>query len=58
MLAFSAALMAIVATATTEPTIEPTAELTIEEQEALYHKLTGPYCDENAYTDPLCVHRA
>ena len=24
--------------------------------EALYTKITGPYCDENAFTDPLCMH--
>ena len=32
--------------------------LTLEEQEALYKKITGPYCDENALSDPLCVHKA
>jgi len=32
-------------------------ELTLDEQEALYLKVTGPYCDENAFTDPLCMHK-
>ena len=25
--------------------------------EALYNKITGPYCDENAFTDPMCSHK-
>ena len=31
--------------------------LTLEEQKALYEKITGPYCDENALLDPLCMHK-
>lgn len=31
-------------------------KLTLEEQEDLYKKITGPHCEENALTDPLCVH--
>ena len=33
-------------------------KMTLEEQEELYNRITGPYCDEYALTDPLCVHRA
>jgi len=32
--------------------------MTLEEQEDLYNRITGPYCEENALTDPLCVHKA
>ena len=32
-------------------------ELTMDEMEELYTKVTGPYCEENAFTDPMCVHR-
>ena len=33
-------------------------DMTLEEMESLYKKLTtGPYCDENALTDPLCMHK-
>ena len=49
---FISALVAVVAIA------EPFSELSIDEQKKLYEKLTGPYCDENAFTDPLCVHKA
>jgi len=31
-------------------------ELEMFAQEALYKTLTGPYCEENALTDPLCIH--
>ena len=32
-------------------------ELTMDQMEELYTKVTGPYCDEFAYIDPLCSHR-
>ena len=35
------------------------SEMSLAEQKALYERLTGPnYCDENAFSDPLCVHKA
>ena len=33
-------------------------KLTLEEQKALYERVTGPYCDQYAYTEPQCSHRA
>ena len=30
--------------------------LNLVQLEALYEKITGPYCEENAETDPLCMH--
>jgi len=36
--------------------LENEEELELSVQEALYKKLTGPYCEENALTDPLCSH--
>ena len=50
MRSFALALVASVAAAQ--------IKLTLEEQEELYNRITGPYCDENALTDPLCVHKA
>jgi hypothetical protein len=50
MLAFASAILASVAVAE--------ITMTLEEQEELYKRITGPYCDENALTDPLCVHKA
>ena len=35
-----------------------TNKLNLEEQIKLYEKLTGPYCDEHAFSDPLCQHKA
>jgi len=57
-----AALVAAVASATASARFNSVDShdlfnLTLEEQEALYKKITGPYCDEHALTDPLCVHR-
>jgi len=50
MYSFAAAVLASVAVAE--------IKLTLEEQEELYKRITGPYCDEHAMTDPLCVHKA
>ena len=32
--------------------------MTLEEQKELYEKITGPHCDLEALTDPLCSHKA
>ena len=31
--------------------------ISLSEMEVLYHKITGSYCDFNALSDPLCMHR-
>ena len=36
--------------------VERGEELSLEVQEIIYKTVTGPYCEEHAMTDPLCIH--